>query len=222
MPMLDGALDVETVARPAARSPDDRAGLAYLAASGATAITITEHDGVCAFRLGSKIDPRAVMVQWLPETNAREIVKQARRDAGRSPDAATAGRALAQAAADHGAVLTPHAAAMARAGDAAARLNSYMDSLRGTGRLREFTRTLQTAALGGGIKRARLHVVRDRRVEAAGLAGPAVDERRATGGRAKFVRRNLRSEVGAAHRRAFRVSSFGQREMFAPCGYVWI
>jgi hypothetical protein len=70
MTMLDGALDVETVARPAARSPDDRAALAYLAASGATAITITEHDGVCAFRLGSKIDPRAVMVQWLPETNA--------------------------------------------------------------------------------------------------------------------------------------------------------
>jgi transposase InsO family protein len=41
----------------------------------------------------------AVSVQWLPETNARAIMKQARRDAGRSPDVVTAGRALAQAAA---------------------------------------------------------------------------------------------------------------------------
>src|ERR1700716_2777920 len=94
-------------ARPAQRSPDTKAAVEYLIAFGATAITIVEIDGVCAFHTGHKIDPRAVSVQWLPETHARAVVRQARRDAGRNPDAATAARALAQAAADHRQTLTP-------------------------------------------------------------------------------------------------------------------
>jgi hypothetical protein len=98
------------------RSPDTKAAINYLIASGAVAITITEHDGVCSFNVGHKIDPRAVSVQWLPETQAWAIVKQARQDAGRSPDAATAARALAQAAADHRTTLTPNDVAISRAG----------------------------------------------------------------------------------------------------------
>jgi hypothetical protein len=100
-------------ARPA-RSPDTKAAINYLIASGATAISIAEIDGVCSFHVGSKIDPRAVTVQWLPETNARAILKLARKHAGKSPDAATAGRALAQAAADQRVVLTPHDVARRR------------------------------------------------------------------------------------------------------------
>jgi hypothetical protein len=56
-------------ARPA-RSPDTKVAIAYLTASGATAITIVETDGVCSFHVGHKIDPHAVSVQWLPETTA--------------------------------------------------------------------------------------------------------------------------------------------------------
>src|SRR5437879_6258403 len=129
-------------ARPA-RSQDTKAAINYLIASGAVAISITEHDGVCAFHLGHKIDPHAVSVQWLPETQALAIVRQARRDAGRSPDAATVARAVAQAAADHRQTLTPHDAAISRAGDAATRLDRYMESLRGRGVLKEFNRAFK-------------------------------------------------------------------------------
>jgi uncharacterized protein YlxW (UPF0749 family) len=40
MTTLDDVLDVETVARPAARSPDTKAAINYLEASGATAISV--------------------------------------------------------------------------------------------------------------------------------------------------------------------------------------
>jgi hypothetical protein len=89
-----------------ARSQDTKAAVEYLHASGAVAITITEHDGVCSFHVGSKIDPRAISLQWLPEANAGAIVRQARRDAGESPNTPTAARALAQATADQRATLT--------------------------------------------------------------------------------------------------------------------
>jgi hypothetical protein len=49
------------------------------------AITITEHDGVCTFEVGHKIDPHAVSVQWLPESKAKAIIKRARRDARHRP-----------------------------------------------------------------------------------------------------------------------------------------
>jgi hypothetical protein len=123
-----------------ARSPDTKAAINYLIASGATAISIVEIDGVCAFHVGHKIDPHAVSVQWLPETHARAIVKQARRDAGRNPNAVTAARALAQAAADHRTTLTPNDVANSRARDASRKIEQYMQSLRGTGALKEFNR----------------------------------------------------------------------------------
>src|SRR5260370_19634436 len=63
-------------ARPV-RSPDTKAAIKYLEASGATAITIVEIDGVCSFHVGSKIDLHAVSVQWLPEANARAVARQA-------------------------------------------------------------------------------------------------------------------------------------------------
>jgi hypothetical protein len=89
------AADVDVAsARPAPKSPGTKAAIDYLVASGATAITITEHDGVCSFHIGHRIDPHAVSIQWVPEAGARAIVKQARRNAGANPDAATAAKAL--------------------------------------------------------------------------------------------------------------------------------
>ncbi len=144
MTMLnDDVLEVEAVDRPAARSPDIRAAVEYLVASGATAISITDRDGVCSFHVGQKIDPHAVSVQWLPETHARAIVKQARRDAGRNPDAASAARALAQAAADHRQTLTPNDVAISRARDAAGRIDSYLKAMMANGTLREFNRAFK-------------------------------------------------------------------------------
>jgi hypothetical protein len=139
-----------------ARSPDTKAAIKYLEASGCSAICVIETDTGCSFRVGTKIDPHAVSVHWLPETNARAIVTQARRDAGRNPDAATATRALAQAAADQRVTLTPHHVAMARAGEATRRLDAYIESLRARGAMKEFTKAyrrqrLAAAASGKGF-----------------------------------------------------------------------
>jgi hypothetical protein len=90
--------------------------------------------------VGSKIDPRAVSVQWLPKMNARAVVKLARRYAGASPDAVGALAALHQAAADQRVTLRPHVTAMSRAGDAAGRIQEYIDSMRAKAAMREFTR----------------------------------------------------------------------------------
>jgi hypothetical protein len=42
--------------RPAQSSSDTKSAIEYLIASGAVAITITEHDGICSFHVGHKID----------------------------------------------------------------------------------------------------------------------------------------------------------------------
>jgi hypothetical protein len=142
MTTLDDVADAETVARPAARSAD-RAAIAYLIASGATAISIIENETGCAFRVGTKIDARAAVVHWLAADKAGPVMRKARKLAGRSPDISAATAALTQAAGDHRVPLTPHGTAMARAGEAAAKLDRYMDSLRGTGVLREFNRAFK-------------------------------------------------------------------------------
>jgi hypothetical protein len=139
-------------ARPV-RSPDTKAAIKYLEASGATAITIVEIDGVCSFHVGSKIDPHAVSVQWLPAAKARSIAMKARNLAGANPDAATAARVLAQAAADQRVTLTPNDVAMSRAGEAAGRLDAYVEALRARGDMKEFTkayRLLRMAAKARG------------------------------------------------------------------------
>jgi hypothetical protein len=59
---------------------------------------------------------------------------------GDNPDTDAAIRALQEAAAQCRAVLTQHDVAMTRAANAAERLDRYMESLKGTGVLKEFTR----------------------------------------------------------------------------------
>jgi hypothetical protein len=126
-------------ARPA-RSPDTKAAINYLVASGATAITITEIDGICTFRIGSKMLARSVAIFWIMEVDAKPVVASARKIAGKGAGAAEAIAALHRAASDRRAVLTEHQTAISRATDAAAKLNRYLDSLQGSGALREFTR----------------------------------------------------------------------------------
>jgi hypothetical protein len=145
-------VDVETAARPAARSPDSKAAIAYLIASGATAICVIENTTGCAYRTGTKIDPRAAVVHWLREGEATAVMRKARKLAGRSPDIAIATAALHQAAADLKVTLTEHTTAMMRAGEAAAKLDRYMDSLRGTGVLKEFTKAYRRKRLAAGLR----------------------------------------------------------------------
>jgi hypothetical protein len=135
----DVVLDfVATVARPAARPADTKAAISYLISSGATAISIIENVKGCSFKVGSKLDPRAAMVFWLPEDNARAVMRKAR--TGASPDIAAATTALHKAAADQRVTLTEHGTAMMRAGEAAKRLDAYVASLRARGAMKEFTK----------------------------------------------------------------------------------
>jgi hypothetical protein len=154
-------------ARPAS-SPDTKAAITYLIASGATAISIVEIEGACAFRLGHKIDPNAIEIYWLTAAQAKPLARLARKEAGRHPDIATASAALARAAAALRAVLTRHDVAIERAGDAAAKLDRYMDGLRGTGVLKEFTKAyrrqrLAAAASGAGFMSFKVAELRLRR-----------------------------------------------------------
>jgi hypothetical protein len=131
--------DVEIGPARPARSPD-KAAIGYLVASGATAISVIETETGCTFRVGTTIDPNAVEIYWLKAAQAAPLARLARKEAGRHPDVATARAALARAAGALRATLTPHHVAIERAGEAAAKLNRYMDGLRGTGVLKEFTK----------------------------------------------------------------------------------
>ena len=129
-----------TIAKPVPISPD-KAALKYLEASGAAPIFVTEVDGVATIRTGSKVDPRAAVVFWIAQVDAKPIVKVARRIAGKNQNADDAVASLRKAAVECRATLTPHGVAISRARVAAERLDSFMSSMRGTGVLKEFTRT---------------------------------------------------------------------------------
>jgi hypothetical protein len=144
--------DVEISGARPAKAPDTKAAITYLIASGATAISIVEIEGACAFRVGQKINPNAISVHWLNRSNATAISRQARKHAGVSPDAVTAGRALARAATDQRVTLTPHDVAMSRAGQAAGRIEEYIESLRQTGKMREFTRAYKAKRMAAATQ----------------------------------------------------------------------
>jgi hypothetical protein len=125
MTTLDDVADVETAARPAARSADTKAAVAYLIASGATAVTIIENVKGCSFKVGTKISARAAVVIWLREDEATAVMRKARKIAGKSPDLTKATSALTKAASDQRVTLTEHGTAMMRASEAAKRLDAF-------------------------------------------------------------------------------------------------
>jgi hypothetical protein len=133
MTMFDDVADVHTVARPAARSRDERAAIQYLQASGAAPISVVEVDGKATFRIGNS-DPRAVAIYWTMAADARAVVTLARKLDGDAVEA------LRQAAKEKRATLTPHDTAMMRAADAAKRLDAYIEGLRARGAMKEFTK----------------------------------------------------------------------------------
>jgi hypothetical protein len=138
--MLDDVAAVETAGRPPTRSPDTKAAINYLIASGATAISVIETEAGCTFRIGAKLLARSVAIFWIMEVDAKPVVTSARKIAGKGAGGDAAVAALHRAATDLRAVLTPNDVAMTRAGNAAAKLDRYLDSLQGSGALREFTR----------------------------------------------------------------------------------
>jgi hypothetical protein len=155
--MLDDVADVAsiaTVAKPVPRGTD-KAALAYLEASGARAISVTADVDGAAITVGLK--PDAVAVFWLPEAQAqaRSVAARARAIVGDNPDTDAAISALQEAATECRSTLTSNDVAMTRAANAAERLDRYMDSLKGSGTLKQFTHTYRqwrkAAARGEGF-----------------------------------------------------------------------
>jgi hypothetical protein len=99
----------------------DRAALAYLIASGATAICILD-DG--SIKASAKLPRRTVVAWWLPEAAAITVSRAARKLTGDACDIETLSAALQEAAATNGIALTEHDAALQRARDATQRINA--------------------------------------------------------------------------------------------------
>jgi hypothetical protein len=122
-----------------------------LAASGAVAISIIERDGVT--RIVTDHSKGKVARWWIASQDAHQVAAQARRYAGRDPDAARATAALHRAAAALQAVLTPDDVAIARAANAVLRLDATVEKMRRDGVLHEFNRRFRAgraAALAEG------------------------------------------------------------------------
>jgi hypothetical protein len=145
-------MDVEIGHARPAKSPDTRAAIKYLEASGCGAISITSDVDGAAISAGAKPDPDAVAVYWLPEAQARSVAAKARNIAGDNPDIDEAISALTTAAAKCQVTLTAHDVAMARAGEMARRLDGYIDSLRARGAMKEFTRAYRRHRIAASMR----------------------------------------------------------------------
>jgi hypothetical protein len=125
------------LARPHARASaaPSKPALDYLRASGAAPIFI-----VAIGDAGTKVDPNARAIFWIAEVDAKTVVKAARSLASKNQNTDAAIETLKKAAVECRAVLTDDDVAMQRAANAAGKLDAYIDSLRGTGVLNEFTK----------------------------------------------------------------------------------
>src|SRR6266540_2540400 len=84
-----------------AKAPNRKRALEYLAASGAVPISVTERDGVCSIRTGSKSETVSDIIStvWLDERMAAPVAREARRLAGDRPDISAPRRHSASAGA---------------------------------------------------------------------------------------------------------------------------
>ena len=109
---------------------------------------------------------------------------RARRFAGEQPDVSRATAAVTRSAASLSAILTPADVAVERAGDAATRLDTYLEAMRRSGALKEFNRQfkrerMEATANGRGFMSYRVAEARLRRALIPMLTGggrPAVGE----------------------------------------------
>jgi hypothetical protein len=118
---------------------DRKQAESYLQASGATAISVTRSGTIHTGRPGAHGDD-VILTQWIDQRQAIAVTREARKLAGIGPDSATAANALARAAASQRVSLTQDHLAIARAGDAAERIEQHLAALRARGGLREFNR----------------------------------------------------------------------------------
>jgi hypothetical protein len=156
-----------------AKSPNRKRAEQYLIASGATAITVTDTGKIST---SAKITGTVAARWWTSAQDATRVAGAARQLAGPAPDVAAATAAVARSAASLRATLTDDATAISRASSAVVKLDAYMDSLRGTGVLKEFTRAYkrrrtEAAASGQGFMTYAVAEARLRRAQIPLLVG---------------------------------------------------
>lgn len=163
--MLDVVADDVSVATDAAvpRSPDTKAALKYLEASGANAISITTGPGGTVIAVGYKAD--AVAVHWLPAASARAVAARARKLAGDADEVEAVVAALKEAAVQCQVRLIEHSVAMGRAANAAERLDAFIDQLKTSGIWLDFTKSSGNG--GSRPRRAAKGSCHSRRIERA-------------------------------------------------------
>jgi hypothetical protein len=134
-----------TIAKPVPASPDTKAALKYLEASGANAISITSGTGGVVLGVCYRAD--AVRIYWLPAASARAVSARARKIAGDAVDVATVIAALKEAATQCRVTLTEHDIAIARADAMAQRLDACLAQWRQAGALKEFLKAYRSRRL---------------------------------------------------------------------------
>jgi len=130
----------------------DRKAVRYLAASGATALTIRDGRRP-VLHVGHRTNIECIGCWWLPQEKAAKVGRKARTLAGPSPDAARLVEAVHAAAKSNGVTLTEHATAITRAAESAQRLDAAMAELNTSGALRAFNqvyRAKREAATAAG------------------------------------------------------------------------
>jgi hypothetical protein len=123
-----------------ARSPNRRRAVKYLAASGATPISVVDRDGVCSIVTG-KITGTVATRWWIATQDAVRVASAARRLVGAGADAAEVMAAVQRSAGLLKATLTPDEIAIRRAADAMVRLDVLINKMKHDGTLREFNST---------------------------------------------------------------------------------
>ena len=156
--MLDVVADapIVTADMSAPRSPNTRAALKYLEASGVRAISITSGAGHVVIHVGYKVD--AVIAYWLPAVSARPVAARARKLVGDGTDNIGDVVAAVQAAAVQLHVrLTEHDTAISRATAMAERLDAFLDHLKDFGLAAGLPENLPATAARGQGARPGLH-----------------------------------------------------------------
>jgi hypothetical protein len=141
----DDIADAEPVARPATSRQTQEATIQYLEAINVAAISIVaDADGIA---ISVDIQRDAVAAFWLPADMVRAVATKARNIAGSDPDVEGAVAAPQEAAVQLRVRLTAHDTAMSRAANAAERLDAYVETLRASGVMKQFTKTYKARRL---------------------------------------------------------------------------
>ena len=123
-----------------ARSPNRKRATEYLAACGATAITVIDRDGVGVVIVGLTAKGIVAGRWWIAAQDAQRVASAARRFVGEGADVSEVVQAVTRSAGSIGASLTPDDIAIARAAVSMMTLDAMIEEMGRDGTLREFNR----------------------------------------------------------------------------------